>query len=234
MKTKLLTGATLSGIAAAVLVATPVFACHPQGYIQKLVQDQTTNSAIVDANSASSALKVNSGDTLVYTIVVSNKGAAAKNGDDDMINTVVTDKLPAGVDFASDATQRTITLNLGTIKPGESATKTIAVTVTSTQDGAVIDNQACYAGKGIDNKTTQNGCDDAVVKVSVPVKPVTPVTPTPTPTPVTPTTPAVQGATTVTSLPNTGSGNVISVALATTVLGYIGSLIVKSKRVLGS
>jgi len=228
MKTKLITGATLSGVTAAILVATPVLACHPQGYIQKQVQDITTNSAIVDANSASSALNVNSGDSLVYTITVSNKGAVAKNGDDDMINTVVTDKLPAGLNLTSDANQRTVTLNLGTIKPGATVSKTIAVTVSSTQDGVVIDNQACYNGVGVDNKTTQNGCDDAVVKVSVPVKPVTPVTP------VTSVTPAVQGDTTVTTLPNTGAGNVMGIALATTVLGYVGSLVVKSKRVLNS
>lgn len=222
MKIKLLTGATLASVAATLVMASPALAWHPKGYILKQVQDQTSNSAIVDANGSNSALAVKSGDTLVYTISVYNEGAPNALGDNDMANTVITDKLPAGVELVSDPSQRTVTFsNLGNITTQASVTKTITVKVTSTQDGAIIDNQACFTGNSTVNDNPQSGCDDAVVKVSVPAKPVTPVTP------VTPAAPQVKAATT---LPNTGSGNVIAIALAATVLGYLGSLFVKSKR----
>lgn len=87
------------------------------------MQDQTTNSAVVDSNNASTALAINSGDTLVYTVKVSNTGAAASNGDDNMVNTLMTDTLPTGVELVRNPSERTITENLGTIAPGQLITK---------------------------------------------------------------------------------------------------------------
>lgn len=223
MRIKLLTGSVLTGVAATLIVASPVFACHPQGVIQKQVQDLTSNSSVADANNVESALIVKTGDILNYIVTVSNNATSAKNNDNDMTNTVVTDNLPAGVDLTSDASQRTVTFNLGNIKPGETVTKTINVNVTSNTDGTVIENKACFTSKAIDYKTSQNGCDIAIVKVSVPPVPVTPpATVTPAPTP-----PAVIPATT---LVNTGSGNVLLFALPVAILGYFGSLFVQSKR----
>jgi len=85
------------GVVTAGLVVSPALAWHPKGAIQKSVEDETTHSALVDANDVNSALDVNTGDTLKYVITVSNNGAPASNGDDDMASTVMTDTLPAGL-----------------------------------------------------------------------------------------------------------------------------------------
>jgi len=191
-------------LATTTLMAAPAFACHPQGSIIKEVQNVTSGSALSDANTASAAVGTAPSDTVQYTITVSNKGASAKNGDNDMNNVTLTDTLPAGVQLVSDPTQTTISENLGTIKPGASVTKTYSVKVTSTTNGDVITNKACFAGKSKDNKNNQSNCDVAVITVKVP-----PVTP-----PTTPTLP--------TTLPKTGStGLTAGVVIATAaVLGY--------------
>jgi uncharacterized repeat protein (TIGR01451 family) len=222
MRKKLALGSGLLTVAATLAVATPAFAWHPQGSIQKFVTDQTTNSSQVKAEDNSSALAVNSGDTLAYTIVVSNDGAPASNGDDDMATTVMTDQLPTGVELVSNPATRTVTANLGTIKPGDKVTTTVVVKVTSTDNGSYIVNKACFTGNSIVNDNPQSGCDTAVVKVSVP-------TPTPTPTP---TPPQVLGTSTTTpsatSLPNTGPGDVLAVGVATALAGYTGLILTKS------
>ena len=68
-------------------------ACHPQGVIQKDVQDTTTGSASVKADTAGTGLNVHPGDTLVYRITVSNQATA---DNDQMISTIITDTLPSG------------------------------------------------------------------------------------------------------------------------------------------
>ena len=215
-KVNLITSSGITGVIAATMLVAPVFACTPVGSIVKEVQDQTTGSATVDANSVSSALSVNSGDTLVYLITIKNSGAAESNGNDDMNNVTLSDTLPTGVQLESNPSQTVITENLGTIKPGASITKTYEVKVTDTTNGATITNKACYTGTSVDNKDNQSGCDVAVVKVVVPT-PV--VTPTPTPTPTVP--PAA--TTTPVTLPDTGS-TALSTSLfvsSTVVLGYV-------------
>jgi uncharacterized repeat protein (TIGR01451 family) len=158
------------------LTAT-AYAWHPAGTINKSVQDQTTSSANVDANDATTALIVNSGDTLVYTVTVGNNGAAASNGNNDMAKTVVTDTLPAGLQLVGTAPNT----NLGTLKPGQSMTVKYTVKVTSTKDGDVITNKACFTGNSTAGDAPQSGCDTAVVKVHVP--PTPPVVPPSTPQP---------------------------------------------------
>jgi uncharacterized repeat protein (TIGR01451 family) len=190
-KIPLLAGASLASIVVVIMVASPVFACTPVGSIVKEVQDQTTGSAAEDANSATTALSVNTGDTLIYTITIKNSGAVTSNGEDNMENVTLTDNLPSGIQLESNPTQTTITENLGTVAAGASVTKTYAVKVTDTTNGDIVTNTACYTGQSTNNDDNQKGCDSAVVKVTVPV-------PTPTPTP-TPTTPVP------TTMPDTGS-----------------------------
>ena len=115
-KVTLFANASIASIAAATIIAAPVFACKPVGSIVKSVQDQTTNSATVSSNKASNALSVNAGDTLVYTITVKNSGAAESNGDDDMLNVQLSDALPTGVQLVSNPTETKISESLGTIK----------------------------------------------------------------------------------------------------------------------
>lgn len=200
-KVTLLTNATVASMLVATAIAAPAFACHPVGSIIKVVQDQTTGSDMVDANTESSTLSVNSGDTLVYSITVKNSGAYENNGDDDMSNVTLTDTLPSGIQLISNPSQTAVNENLGTIKPGNSITKTYAVKVTDTMNGATITNTACYTGKSANNQDDQQGCDTAVVKVKI-LTPAPTAQPkqTPTPTPTTPTTPTAP-----TTLPDTGS-----------------------------
>jgi len=210
-KVTLFANASIASIVAATMIAVPALACKPVGSIVKSVQDQTTNSATVSSNSASSALAVNSGDTLVYTITIKNSGAAESNGDDDMLNVKLADTLPSGVQLISSSSQAQISESLGTIKPGASITKSYSVKVTDT-NGDILTNKACYTGSSVDNKDNQSGCDTAVVKVNVP----TPATPTPAPTPTT-TTPTATPAT----MPDTGS-TAVSALIALSVASVLG------------
>jgi uncharacterized repeat protein (TIGR01451 family) len=225
-KINLLASVGTTGIVAATMIVAPAFACTPVGSIVKQVQDQTTGSTMVDANSVSSALNVNSSATLIYSITIKNSGAAESNGNDNMNAVTLNDTLPNGLQLESNPSQTAITENLGTIKPGASVTKTYAVKVTDTTNGDIITNKACYTGTSVDNQDNQSGCDVAVVKVVVP----TPV-PTPTPAP-TPTPPSANTTTAPATLPDTGS-TALSTSLfvsGAVVLGYVLSML-KLRRI---
>jgi len=211
--------------------ASPALAWHPKGEITKYVQNQTTGSALSDANTAAQAVTAKPGDVLKYVIEVRNTGAASSNGSNDMAFTKLTDTLPAGVELVSNPSQRTISENLGTIKPGQKVTKEYQVKVTSKTDGDVITNKACFTGDSEVKDNPQSGCDNAVVKVSVPEeqKPETPVTPT---TPETPTAPEVTVPETVETLPETGASvaNILIGFAVLSALGYTAYRFVQSKR----
>ncbi len=216
-KLSLVAATSVTGVALAASIVSPAFAWHPKGQIVKSVQNVTTNSAMSDANTASTAVAAKPGDVLKYTVVVSNVGDVDSSGNNDMAKTVMTDTLPAGVTLVSNPSQRTISEDLGTIQPGKSMTREYTVKVTATTSGT-IQNQACFTGNSTANDNPQGGCDVAIVTVTVPpvVTPPTTVTPTPpapvTPTPVAPTAPAV--------LPNTGAGSIILLGAIASVAGY--------------
>lgn len=191
--------AGVTSILAVGVIAVPAYAWHPKGVIIKSVQNQTAGTAISDANTESTAVSATTGDTLLYTITVKNDGAADSNGYNDMVKTKLTDTLPAGVELVSNPAQRTISEDLGTITPGKSVTKTYAVKVTSTTNGAIITNEACFTGDSEVNDNPQHGCNVAVVKVKVTPPPVTPPT-TPKPPVETPTELPKTGNTTLTAL----------------------------------
>src|SRR5882757_3869193 len=128
---KLILGASLVAIITAGTLTYSAFAWHPNGVIVKKVQNITTGSALSDADSANAAVAAKPGDTLKYVIEVSNTGAADSKGYNDMAKTVMTDTLPAGVELASNPAQRTITENIGLIKPGAKVTKEYLVKVIS-------------------------------------------------------------------------------------------------------
>ena len=222
-KTIAVSGVVSLGLVAA--VATPAFAWHPEGKIVKKVQNVTTKSELSDANSASDAIAAKPGDILNYVITVSN-AQTNDDGKNDMVNTVLKDTLPEGVEFVSNPSERSITENLGTLKPKQSITKEYQVKVTATKN-AVITNKACFTGNTAVNDNPQSGCDYAVVKVTVPETPTPPTTPT-TPTtpetpktPETPSTPSTPTETTPTALPSTGPASTIALALVTVAAGYI-------------
>ncbi len=207
---------TVSGVALAAAIVSPALAWHPQGTIIKQVQNVTAGTTISDANTAATAVAAKPGDTLKYTITISNPADAAANGDNDLASVVMKDSLPTGVELISTPSLRDINENIGTILPGKSVTKTYTVKVTATKD-TVIENQACFTGNSIVNDAPKAGCDTANIKVTVP--PVTPpVTPPATITPPTPSTPTPIAA--PTALPATGPANIIVMVAGAAVIGY--------------
>ena len=142
--TKVLVLASLIGVVSASTVSATALAWHPKGVITKSVMNQTAGGQLSDANDANAAVTAKTGDTLKYVIEVRNDGQAGDGNQ--MFFTKLTDTLPAGVELASNPSQREISEDLGTIKPGEKVTKEYLVKVTSTKDGDVIENKACFTG----------------------------------------------------------------------------------------
>ena len=221
---KLIGATTVTGVVMAFAVATPAFAWHPKGVITKYVQNQTAAGQMSDANTTATAVNAKPGDTLKYTIVIENKGTTDSKGWNDMYFTKLTDTLPAGVELVSAPASRTITENIGVIKAGQKVTKEYVVKVTGTTAGT-IQNKGCFTGDSEVKDQPQEGCDVAIIKVTVPPVVQPPVTtPNPTPTP-TPTPPQVLSVSTPEQLPVTGPANLFAATGAVTVLGYVGNLL---------
>ena len=137
-----------------------------------------------------------------------------------MAKTVMTDTLPAGLELVSNPAQRTITENIGLIKPGQKVTKEYLVKVTSKTNGSIT-NTACFTGDSTANDNPQEGCNPAVVTVTVPEEPKTPAVVTPKPK--TPATPV--------ELPKTGAGEDMLVSVfALGVISYLAYRFIQSKR----
>jgi len=230
-KVKLAVSAVSASVVTAAIVASPAFAWHPKGVIVKYVENQTANIAKSDANDAAHAVAAKPGDVLKYTIVVRNDGAADSNGYNDMAKTVMTDTLPAGVELVSNPSARTISENLGTVKPGQSVTKEYLVKVTASKDGA-IENKACFTGDSTASDNPQKGCDVADVNVTVPqTPPTTPTTPEQPTTPQTPAQPQQPAAPApAAQLPNTASGAVLGGLTGASTIGVAGYHFLRSKR----
>jgi len=223
---KVLLSAGLIGVVSIASLASTAYAWHPKGIITKKVQNVTTGSELSDADTEGTAVAAKPGDTLKYVITVRNDGAADSKGYNDMAKTVMTDTLPSGIELVSNASQRQISENLGTIKPGQSVTKEYLVKVTANTDGA-IQNTACFTGNSTANDNPQQGCNPAIVTVTVPETPVTPTTPE---TPVTPTKPA---PVTPVELPHTGMAeNVIFSSFSLGLVVYVAYIYVSSRRTL--
>jgi uncharacterized repeat protein (TIGR01451 family) len=222
---KILALASVTGVAAAGMITIPALAWHPKGVIKKYVQNQTAGGQLVDANDAASAVSAKTGDVLKYVIEISNDGAAATNGHNDMHYTKLTDTLPAGVELVSDPAKRTITEDLGVLTPGQKVTKEYLVKVTSTKDAAVIENEACFTGDSEVKDQPQKGCDTANVTVTVP-----PVVEPPKEEPkVEQPQPQVQAAQ---ALPETGAASLIApvAAIGSGVIAYVGRLFAIKRR----
>jgi uncharacterized repeat protein (TIGR01451 family) len=226
-KVKLVMSAVTASVVTAGIVASPALAWHPKGVIVKYVENTTSSSAKSDANDAAHAVAAKPGDVLKYTITVRNDGAADSKGYNDMAKTVMTDTLPAGVELVSNPSTRTISENLGLIKPGQNVTKEYLVKVTAAKDG-VIENKACFTGDSTVNDNPQKGCDVADAKVTVPqTPPEQPKTPETPQKPETPTTPAPAA-----ELPNTASGVALGGLTGAGAIGVAGIQYLRSKRAL--
>lgn len=220
---KVLLAAGLVGVVSVASIAPNAMAWHPKGTITKKVQNVTTGSALSEADSTANAVAAKPGDTLKYVIEVSNIGASDSHGYNDMAKTVMTDALPAGVSLVSNPSLRQISENLGTIKPGETVKKEYLVKVTAST-ASTIKNTACFTGNSKANDNPQQGCNPAVVTVTVPE---TPVTTTPE-TPATPQTPVEE---TPVELPHTGmTTNVILTSIVLGAAVYFAHIYAKSRQ----
>lgn len=225
---KLVLAASIAGVIGIASLTSTAFAWHPKGIITKKVQNVTTGSALSDADTAAAAVVAKPGDTLKYVIEVSNIGAADDKGYNDMAKTVMTDTLPDGIELVANPSQRQISENLGTIKPGKSVVKEYTVKVTAKTAGA-IENTACFTGNSTANDNPQQGCNPAVVTVTIPEVPVTTTPETPE-TPKTPVTPAKEMPA---ELPHTGlAENVIFSSFALGLIVYVAYIYVNSRRTL--
>lgn len=225
--TKLVLSAIIIGVVSMATLATTAFAWHPKGVITKKVQNVTSSSVLSEADTVAQAVTAKPGDTLKYVIEIRNDGAPDSKGYNDMAKTVMTDTLPAGIELVSNPAQRTITENIGLIKPGQKVTKEYLVKVTSKTDGAIT-NTACFTGDSTVNDSPQKGCNPAVVTVTVPEEPKTPEVPAVvTPKPKTPATPVAMPA----ELPKTGAGEDMLVSVfALGIVSYLAYRFVQSKR----
>jgi uncharacterized repeat protein (TIGR01451 family) len=220
---KVLLSAAIIGVITVMSVST-VFAWHPKGVITKKVQNITTGGVLSEADTKSEAIAAKPGDKLNYVVEVRNDGASASNNYNDMVNTVLTDALPNGIALDGKPAQRTITENLGALKPGEKFTKTYTVVVTAQTEGE-IENIACFTGNSAANDNHQEGCNPAFITVTVPPKPEEPVIQqpapkTPIPTPQMPT-----------ELPKTGATeNILGSAFALGLAWYITHRFINSRR----
>lgn len=219
---KVLLNAGIIGTLTVAGLSTTAFAWHPKGVISKKVQNVTSGSALSEADTANQAVATKPGDTLRYVIEVRNDGQPASNGHNDMAKTVMTDTLPSGVELVSNPTQRQITENLGLLKPGQKVVKEYLVKVTAAK-ASTIQNTACFTGDSTVNDSPQQGCNPAVITVTVPPKPEVPTTPTVPQTPSTPEIPA--------ELPKTGATeNILASAFVLGLTWYVAHRYVTSRR----
>lgn len=158
-------------VGATLIAAQPALAWHPEVDIKKSVQNVTTGSALSDANTNGAAVTAKPGDTLKYVIEMSNPAKAADKKWNDLVKVTMTDTLPAGVELVSNPSQRTLTEKIDRLVPGQKITKEYTVKVTSKTDGAYINNNVCVDGNSEANDAYRKDCDNAIVKVNVPVEP---------------------------------------------------------------
>lgn len=163
--------AAISVVGATLIAAQPALAWHPELDVKKSVQNVTTGSALVDANTNAAAVAAKPGDTLKYVIEVTNPAKAADNKWNDLVKINLTDTLPAGVELTSNTATRVITEKIDRLTPGQKITKEYTVKVTSKEDGKYLDNTVCVDGNSEANDAPRKDCDNALVKVDVPEEP---------------------------------------------------------------
>ena len=104
--------------------------------------------------------EVSLGQALTYDIVVKNTGDGAAQ------SVVVSDPLPAGLDFVSGSgpagmtvtvSGRNVTANIGTLAPGQSVTLKVNATVNQSAAPGALTNEACVVGAN-----AAKACDDDI------------------------------------------------------------------------
>jgi len=188
-------------------------AWDPKGKIDKKVQNVSASGNAEDADNEAAAVAAKADDVLKYTVKVWNAGQPNAQGHNDMVDVVVTDALPTGVELVGNPTKRELKETIARLRPGESKTFEYAVKVVKQDDG-FVKNTACFTGDSEVNDAHQEGCNDAVIKVKK-------TTPPPTP-PKTPSPPQV--------LPVTGAGSVVGLFAGVSGLGYAAHRFIDRKK----
>jgi len=158
-------------VGATLIAAQPALAWHPEVDVIKKVQNVTSGSILADANTNYAAVAAKPGDTLKYVIVISNPAKAADKKWNDLVKITLTDDLPTGVELVSNPATRKITEKIDRLTPGQKVTKEYTVKVTSKTNGAYLDNKVCIDGNSEANDAYRKDCDNAIVRVNVPVTP---------------------------------------------------------------
>ena len=128
--------------------------------------DRTAPTPVLDLaiSKSASPTSVNVGDTITWTITVTNIGATGAT------NVTVTDTLPSGVAFVSASTSAPgsctgTTCNLGSLGSGASAT--ITVVTTATAAGPLV-NRASVSASESESSTKNNTAEAAAAAVAKP------------------------------------------------------------------
>ncbi len=123
---------------------------------------QLTPSQIdLELNKTVNASNVNAGDSVTWTITVSNNAA---NANTDATGVMVTDVIPAGVSLISNSpslgTFNGSTWNVGTLAPGASATLSLTTAVDNVGGGTTITNVAQVSAANETDIDSTPGNDD--------------------------------------------------------------------------
>jgi uncharacterized repeat protein (TIGR01451 family) len=219
-----LAAATVSGVAAAIMFAAPVFAAVGQieGGDIYWAKDVTQNGAFVDPTSAKA------GDTLIYRVRIHNPGEAC------LSNVQVKAILPSAAG----------TSNKSTITVWADAATTNFISDTATVN--LSDNQTISYVSGttqlLDNNGVLSTLPETIFTSGVNIGGVCVSTNNErfvqfqakvnTPTPVTPVTPTTTTTTTThpTTLPNTGAGDVLGIFAGASAAGTAAHAVIARRR----
>lgn len=162
------TGVNQVSADACVIVSTP-FVGNPGLTITKLVKNQTAGNSYADVTDAKT------GDRVNFKLTITNTGNA------DLVNAVITDVMPAGIQFddsvvtdgISSFTNNTLIVTFGSpLAPGQSKTVEFAAKVTASA-AAGTTNTICNVAKATGNAVNQVQAD-ACVKITTPPNPTNP------------------------------------------------------------
>lgn len=173
------------------------FAADAPVKITNTVQNLTLGGPPVDANTSALASNARVGDSLQYSISVTNTSPKGIFGGNELTGVKVTDGIQQGVEYSANPAAKTVSIDYGTIPAGTSITRKFEVKVLASASSTVMQNMACYTTTAQFFKASDKGCDTAFTRVASATTVVKSANPkpvakaaapaaTPTPSPATP------------------------------------------------